>query len=138
MNTPETSTEQRRRSQYKAVWTALSDTPDRAKLHVTGTTEEAQLLASGAASLSALQETIGIHPRDIILEIGCGVGRVGRHVAPLCQQWIGCDVSANMLRFAAERLRDLTNVELREISARSSTRPSTRRAIVRRQCQSLF
>ena len=116
MNTPETSKEQHRRSQYKAVWTALSNTHDRAKLSVTGTAEETQLLASGAASLGALQQTIGIHPRDVVLEVGCGVGRVGKHVAPLCQRWIGCDVSANMLRFAAERLRDLPNVELKEIS----------------------
>src|SRR4030095_3095000 len=171
MNTPETSKEQHRRSQYKAVWTALSDTHDRAKLSVTGTAEETQLLASGAASLGALQQTIGIHPRDVVLEVGCGVGRVGKHVAPLCQRWVGCDVSANMLRFAAERLRDLPNVELRETSgyhlqgvsegltrrrllhghlhasrdvgplqlcARSGTRPSSRRPLVRRQCQSLF
>ena len=66
MNTPETDKERHRRSQYKAVWTALSDTHDRAKIHVTGTAEEAQLLASGAASLRALQETIGIRPHDIV------------------------------------------------------------------------
>src|SRR5436190_12499923 len=116
MNTPETSKEQHRRWQYKAVWTALSDTHDRAKMSVIGTAEEARLLASGAASLGTLQQTVGIRPHDIVLEIGCGVDRIGRHVAPLCQRWIGCDVSANMLQFATERLRDLPNVELREIS----------------------
>jgi SAM-dependent methyltransferase len=116
MNTPETSKEQHRRSQYKAVWTALSDTHDRAKLNVFGTAEEARLLVSGAKSLGALQEAIGTLSHDIVLEIGCGVARIGRHVAPLCQRWIGCDVSANMLRFAAGRLHDLSNVELREIS----------------------
>jgi SAM-dependent methyltransferase len=117
MNTPETSKqEQHRRSQYKAVWTALSDTHDRAKLNVSGTAEEARLLVSGAKSLGALQEAIGILSHDIVLEVGCGIGRIGRHVAPLCQRWIGCDVSANMLRFAAQRLRDLPNVELKEIS----------------------
>ena len=104
------------RAQYKAVWTALSDTHDRAKMHVAGTAEEAPLLTSGAESLRILQQTVGIRPDDLILEIGCGVGRVGEHVAPLCHQWIGCDVSANMLRFAAERLRDMPNVELRETS----------------------
>src|SRR5207248_280503 len=116
MNAPETSKEQHRRSQYKAVWTALLDTPDRAKMHVTGTAEEARLLVSGTKSLGVLQQTIGILSHDIVLEIGWGVGRIGKHVAPLCQRWIGCDVSANMLRFAAERLRDLPNVELKEIS----------------------
>ncbi len=105
MNTPETSKEQHRRSQYTAVWTALSDTHDRAKMSVTGTAEEAQLLASGAASLDALQQTVGIHPRDVVLGVGCGVGRVGGHVEPPCMQWIGCDVSANMLRFGFSEIQ---------------------------------
>src|SRR5689334_17872404 len=48
MNTSQTSKEQHRQSQYEAVWTALSDTHERAKINVTGTAEEAQLLASGA------------------------------------------------------------------------------------------
>jgi ubiquinone/menaquinone biosynthesis C-methylase UbiE len=52
----------------------------------------------------------------VVLEIGCGIGRVGKLVAPLCQKWIGCDVASNMLLLAAERLRDLPSVELKEIS----------------------
>ena len=35
------------RSEYKKVWSALSDTEDRAKLHVIGVTEEAALQATG-------------------------------------------------------------------------------------------
>jgi cyclopropane fatty-acyl-phospholipid synthase-like methyltransferase len=97
MNTPETSKEQHRRSQYKAVWTALSDSHDRAKLSVTGTAEEAQ-----SADLDALQQTVGISSDDVVLEVRCGVSRVGRHVAPRYRHWIGCDDSPNMLRFAAE------------------------------------
>lgn len=104
------------RSQYKAVWTALSDTDERAKLHISGAADEAQFSASGLESLKVLQETIGIGADDVVLEIGCGVGRVGLHVAPLCRRWIGCDVSPHMLTFARERLRDLPNVELKEIS----------------------
>jgi len=48
--------------------------------------------------------------------IGCGIGRVGKVVAPLCRKWIGCDVASNMLSLTAERLKDLSNVELVEIS----------------------
>jgi len=104
------------RSEYKKVWSALSTTSDQAKLHVIGVTEEAALRATGEQTLRFLQESVGIGEDDVVLEIGCGIGRVGRVVAPLCRKWIGCDVASNMLSLAAERLRDLPNVELKEIS----------------------
>jgi SAM-dependent methyltransferase len=104
------------RSEYKKVWSALSTTEDQAKLHVIGVTDEASLQATGEETLRFLQQSVGIRKDDVVLEIGCGIGRVGRFVAPLCRQWIGCDVAANMLSLAAERLRDLPNVELKEIS----------------------
>ena len=104
------------RSEYKKVWSALSTTEDQAKLHVIGVTDEAALRATGEQTLGFLQESVGIRKDDVVLEIGCGIGRVGKLVAPLCRKWIGCDVTSNMLLLAAERLRDLPNVELKEIS----------------------
>jgi ubiquinone/menaquinone biosynthesis C-methylase UbiE len=104
------------RSEYKKVWSALSTTPDQAKLHVIGVTEEAALQSTGEQTLGFLQESVGIREDDVVLEIGCGIGRVGRTVAPRCRKWIGCDVASNMLSLAAERLRDLPGVELKEIS----------------------
>jgi SAM-dependent methyltransferase len=104
------------RSEYKKVWSALSTTLDQAKLHVIGVTEEDALQSTGEETLRFLQETVGIRKDDVVLEIGCGIGRVGRVVAPLCRKWIGCDVASNMLSLAAERLKDLPGVELKEIS----------------------
>jgi SAM-dependent methyltransferase len=104
------------RSEYKKVWSALSTTEDQAKLHVIGVTEEAALQATGEETLRFLQESVGIRKEDVVLEIGCGIGRVGNVVAPLCRKWIGCDVASNMLSLAAGRLKDLSNVELLEIS----------------------
>jgi SAM-dependent methyltransferase len=104
------------RSEYKKVWSALSTTEDQAKLHVIGVTDEDALQATGEETLRFLRESVGIRRDDVVLEIGCGIGRVGRVVAPLCQKWIGCDVASNMLSLAAERLKDLPEVELKEIS----------------------
>jgi SAM-dependent methyltransferase len=104
------------RSEYKKVWSALSTTHDQAKLHVIGVTGEDALRATGEQTLGFLQESVGIRKDDVVLEIGCGIGRVGRVVAPLCRKWIGCDVASNMLSLTAERLQDLPNVELKEIS----------------------
>jgi len=104
------------RSEYKKVWSALSTTPDQAKLHVIGVTDEDALRATGEETLRFLQQSVGIRQDDVVLEIGCGIGRVGKVVAPLCRKWIGCDVAANMLSLTATRLKDLPNVELKEIS----------------------
>jgi SAM-dependent methyltransferase len=104
------------RSEYKKVWSALSTTEEQAKLHVIGVTEENALQATGEETLRFLEQTVGIRKDDVVLDIGCGIGRVGKVVAPLCRKWIGCDVASNMLSLAAERLSDLPNVELKEIS----------------------
>jgi SAM-dependent methyltransferase len=104
------------RSEYKRVWSALSTTEEQAKLHVIGVTEEAALQSTGEETLRFLQDSVGIGKEDVVLEIGCGIGRVGKVVAPLCRKWIGCDVASNMLSLTAERLKDLSNVELVEIS----------------------
>jgi len=74
------------RSEYKKVWSALSSTSDQAKLHVIGVTDEAALRATGEETLRVLQETVGIRKDDVVLEIGCGIGRVGKLVVPLCRK----------------------------------------------------
>jgi ubiquinone/menaquinone biosynthesis C-methylase UbiE len=104
------------RSGYKAVWNGLADTPGRAKLHVVGSEDEAAFAATAERTLAILQATVGIRPEDTVLEIGCGVGRVGSVIAPIAREWIGTDVSQNMLGFAAERLVGFANVRLVETS----------------------
>src|SRR5580700_11712877 len=93
-----------RRSDYKQVWTALSATESAAKMHVGATEDEAKLTAMGMARLDVLMKTVGVNENDVVLEIGCGIGRVAKHLAPRCRKWIGCDVSPNMLKLAGERL----------------------------------
>src|SRR5205823_13301611 len=104
------------RSDYKSVWTALSDSFSSAKMHVSGTEDEAIVEQSGAGTSEFLLSHVGIHSTDVVLEIGCGIGRVGKHLAARCRRWIGADVSPHMLKFAAERLRDFSNVEFVELS----------------------
>ncbi|MBA3960894.1 MAG: class I SAM-dependent methyltransferase [Chthoniobacterales bacterium] len=103
------------RSEYKAVWTELSKSADSAKWHIGGVDEEAWFETTGIATREALASSVGIRAEDTILEIGCGVGRVGKQLAPLCHKWIGCDVSPHMLELAAQRLKSFSNVELYEV-----------------------
>ncbi|HEX8490487.1 MAG TPA: methyltransferase domain-containing protein [Chthoniobacterales bacterium] len=104
------------RSDYKGVWTALSESLSSAKMHVSGTEDEAVVEKSGAGTSQFLLDNVGINPTDVVLEIGCGIGRVGKHLASRCHRWIGADVSPNMLAFATERLRGFPNVEFVELS----------------------
>jgi ubiquinone/menaquinone biosynthesis C-methylase UbiE len=104
------------RSDYKRVWMKLSESPSSAKMHVSGTEDEAIFEASGAGTSEFLLTNVGINATDVVLEIGCGIGRVGKHLAAHCGRWIGGDVSPNMLRFAADRLHDFSNVEFVELS----------------------
>src|SRR5689334_21760349 len=104
------------RSEYKNVWRALSTTEDQAKMDVIGVTDEAALQSTGEETLRFLQNSVGVRKDDVVLEIGCGIGRVGKVVAPLCRKWIGCDVTSNMLSIAAVRLKNIPGVELKEIS----------------------
>jgi ubiquinone/menaquinone biosynthesis C-methylase UbiE len=104
------------RSDYKPVWNSLSGTEAQAKLHVIGSEREEDFDATGEQTRQILESTVGIRPDDVMLEIGCGVGRVGRVLAPLCRQWIGCDVSSNMIEHTRRRLQAFPNVKLIEIS----------------------
>ncbi len=110
------SRESRTRDQYKAVWTALSQTEQGAKAQVIGDVDEDYILEAAEETRRWLEETVAIMPDDVILEIGCGIGRVGQVLAPRCKRWIGCDVSPNMLDFARQRLVSFDNVELVEVS----------------------
>ena len=55
------------------------------------------------------------HSKKNVLEIGCGIGRVGKQLAPLCKEWIGCDISGNMLKYTKFRLSNLKNIKLVEL-----------------------
>jgi ubiquinone/menaquinone biosynthesis C-methylase UbiE len=105
-----------RRSNYKEVWTALSASEAAAKTHVGGSEDEGELTRSGIGTTNFLLENVGVDSSDVVLEIGCGIGRVGKQLASRCRKWIGCDVSARMLNLAADRLREFPNVELVETS----------------------
>jgi SAM-dependent methyltransferase len=50
-----------------------------------------------------------------VLNIGCGVGRVERYLAPHVAELHAVDISGEMIARARERLAELPNVHLREI-----------------------
>lgn len=107
------------RSNYKATWQALSTTESDAKMFVASTVEETDLARSAEVTVATLERLVSIRRSDVFLEIGCGVGRVGNALAPRVAQWIGTDISANMLAHATKRLNVHGNVRFVELSGRA-------------------
>jgi ubiquinone/menaquinone biosynthesis C-methylase UbiE len=98
------------RDQYKEVWNSISHSEDEAKMAVSGYTDENLYATTAQATLSMLRHCVGVKSEDVFLEIGAGVGRVGAVLAPVCKQWIGVDVSENMVSHIQRRLSHFGNV----------------------------
>jgi ubiquinone/menaquinone biosynthesis C-methylase UbiE len=49
----------------------------------------------------------------VVLDLGCGVGRVAKYLAPFVRELHGVDVSENMVRYAKENCRELGNVHIK-------------------------
>ena len=104
------------RIQYKRVWDSLSDTRIRAMQYVVGSDREQDVRSTAKETVQILARTVGFSDTQTMLEIGCGIGRVGQALAPVCREWIGCDVSGRMLEHARARLQGVPNVRLVELS----------------------
>jgi SAM-dependent methyltransferase len=98
------------RSQYKSVWNSVSASEEDAKFAVSGHTDEGLYQTTGAGTRDMIAQFVGLNPDDVVLEIGAGVGRVGATIAPICKEWIGVDVSSNMVKHINTRLAGLGNV----------------------------
>ena len=97
---------------YKSVWNSAARTDAREAI-LTGSTPE-RFEETGAGDAERLRPYL--RGGDVVLNIGCGVGRVERYLAPLVAQLWAVDISGEMIAQARERLRGLSNVHLREVS----------------------
>ena len=97
------------RNQYKAVWNSVSASEDDAKMAVSGYVDEGLYKSTGEGTRDMLLNNVGLNANDVVLEIGCGVGRSGALVAPVCKEWIDSDVSENMLAHTRKRLANVKN-----------------------------
>jgi ubiquinone/menaquinone biosynthesis C-methylase UbiE len=99
------------------VWDALSATPETTAAAATGFSEEHVLKISGSQVAERIAHAVSIKNTDDVLEIGCGVGRVGWAMASLSGSWTGCDISSKMLSHARARLARSPNTRLRHLKA---------------------
>ncbi len=104
------------RSQYKKVWDLQAKEQELATLAVAGHTDEATLDLTARGFIDTLRATTGLGPNDVVLEIGCGIARVGKPLSRECLHWFGADISGVMLSHAAPRLEDRPNTTLVELA----------------------
>jgi ubiquinone/menaquinone biosynthesis C-methylase UbiE len=88
------------RHAYQQTWDSVSQSVSDARYSVAGTADEAELDRSGHSSALDIARETGLTSTDRVLEIGCGVARIGQRIASMCKEWVGADVSVNMLRHA--------------------------------------
>lgn len=104
------------RSNYKETWQRLSAREGDARMYVASDVADEAFERSAAHTLATLERLVGVHPADVVLEVGCGVGRVGAVLAPRCARWIGTDIASHMLGHARRRLGRFENVQLVELA----------------------
>ena len=102
---------------YSEYWNNLARDRETAYFGVAGkpfgepATEET-LDQHGEASARIIAQKLGISQDDRVLEVGVGVGRLAKSMAPLCRHFTGVDISERMIAIARERLFGLENVHL--------------------------
>jgi SAM-dependent methyltransferase len=122
---------------YKAFWDDKASTTQGALLAVDGSANEHVLQLTGAYSARQVASALALNAQDRVLELGCGVGRIGHLLAPQIAHWEGADISANMLGVARERLRGHKNVGFTELM-RTSLAPLADASFDKAYCVAVF
>lgn len=106
---------------YRDWWNASSVTMEAAYASTIAPTTESEYRSRGwngdDNSLGArhLIERAGLGAESRVLEIGCGIARIGREMAPHVKEWHGADISPNMIALARQRTSHLPNVVFHEL-----------------------
>ncbi|MBI1851184.1 MAG: class I SAM-dependent methyltransferase [Planctomycetes bacterium] len=104
---------------YKDWWNEHSKTSVEAFSVVTNAATDVQFQAEGKRVADSFLALGLCDSKSAVLEIGCGVARIGRELAPRVARFVGVDISDNMVAHARERTADLKNVEFHALTGPS-------------------
>jgi SAM-dependent methyltransferase len=114
--------------QTDPYWSVLTDNFYRADALTLASRE--QFYGTGAAEVEVFESAcvrngLKLNRDGTVLDLGCGVGRVGEHFARSYSKYIGVDISTAHLEIARERfsLQRLSNTTLMQLSAFLNTGP---------------
>ena len=104
---------------YKDFWNRQASSAESAISAVDGSQSEEVVQHTGRWSAAQVRAALDINQQDDVLELGCGIGRIGRELAPYCNSWTGVDISENMIDFAGQRLSGQANVSFHKLQRTS-------------------
>lgn len=104
---------------YGSFWNHQAATPEGAMAAVDGSGDETIVRRTGAWTANQVRHALLLEPTDRVLELGCGIGRIGRELLGQCAAWTGTDISAHMLAVAQQRLAEFNNFRLIELDRTS-------------------
>jgi len=104
---------------YKQFWNHQAATPESALAAVDGSASEEVVQITGRYTARQVATALSLENDDRILELGCGVGRIGRELAPHCAHWTGVDISEKMISHARARLGHLDNTDFHQLGRTS-------------------
>lgn len=104
---------------YKDFWNRQASSAQAAISAVDGSQSEEVVQHTGRWSAAQVCAALDIGKNHLVLELGCGVGRIGRELAPRCRHWTGVDISENMIEHAQDRLVTCDNVSFHRLDRNS-------------------
>lgn len=102
---------------YREFWDAMARTKEGAYFGVAGmpfgeTATDESLDKHGRLTADIIIKKLGLSQKDVVLEVGVGVGRLAKPVAEVVREFHGVDISKNMVEHARRRCGNLHNVFL--------------------------
>jgi len=104
---------------YQQYWDDKAQTPESALLAVDGSSDESIVRNTGRFAADQVRAALDLQAADLALELGCGVGRIGRELLQHCRHWTGVDISEQMLDHARQRLAPANNFSLHRLTKTS-------------------
>jgi ubiquinone/menaquinone biosynthesis C-methylase UbiE len=102
---------------YEQVWDALAMTERNAMdAALAGVKDEKEFNLAGERTAGTLKEFITAE--DVVLDVGCGIGRIEKSLAEYCAEIHGVDVSKRMVKLARKRLKGFGNVYIHKNNGR--------------------
>jgi len=97
---------------YKVIWNHYARHDAKDWIFTNATDESFE--SSGRADADRIARLV--ESGSVVLNIGCGIGRVEKYLAPKVGEAHAVDISGEMIALARRRLEGLPNVHLREVA----------------------
>ncbi len=104
----------KRGATYEKFWDEVASTREGAYYGVAGlpfgeAPDDENLERHGKRTAGILLKKLNLGKTDAVLEVGVGVGRLARAIAPYVAEYHGTDISSNMIEYARSRCAELNN-----------------------------